>query len=425
MERTNSLPGIRQLRKGIYLVRVTRKDPRTGKKKDHEKTVTGTLEEAAAARVALVAALESDQPSASARVHLADYARSWLSSRLHMLKASTRDRYARELDTMIDDLGDYYLDALRAEDIQRWMGQQAKTKAPSTVNSVLRVMRVMFADAAASHGIPNPVARIRALPERSRRCLEGDEGGNVLTAQEMSRFLEALRERWPQWYALVFTQFATARRFGEVSALRWEDIDEGRGVIRIRRAHWRGIVGTPKTDRVVSVPLTGELKQVLRDWRTELVRKQHRHLDSGWVFPSRSGTVHHNSSCMKAAFVDCLEFIEVAHRFTPHGLRHTANDLLRRVASGEIVRAITGHVTPAMTEHYSRGREAGSRRGHAAAPQGRGRMSRPTGCTHSLARIVGARVGARRESGSCMKKPGPAPTRTRAISTACGAGDEI
>jgi NAD(P)H-hydrate repair Nnr-like enzyme with NAD(P)H-hydrate dehydratase domain len=38
---------------------------------------------------------------------------------------------------------------------------------------------------------------------------------------------------------------------------------------------------------------------------------------------------------------------------TCHGLRHTANDLLRRVADGEVVRAILGHSTVAMTHHYS------------------------------------------------------------------------
>jgi hypothetical protein len=32
---------------------------------------------------------------------------------------------------------------------------------------------------------------------------------------------------------------------------------------------------------------------------------------------------------------------------------HTANDLLRRVADGEVVRAIIGHSTVAMTHHYS------------------------------------------------------------------------
>ena len=45
-------------------------------------------------------------------------------------------------------------------------------------------------------------------------------------------------------------------------------------------------------------------------------------------------------------------------RITPHGLRHTANDLLRRCAAGDVVRAITGHATEAMTHHYSHVDEA-------------------------------------------------------------------
>jgi hypothetical protein len=40
-------------------------------------------------------------------------------------------------------------------------------------------------------------------------------------------------------------------------------------------------------------------------------------------------------------------------RITPHGLRHTGNDLLRRFASREVVMSITGHSTPAMHSHYS------------------------------------------------------------------------
>ena len=45
---------------------------------------------------------------------------------------------------------------------------------------------------------------------------------------------------------------------------------------------------------------------------------------------------------------------ETKRRITTHGLRHTANDLLRRVADGDVVRAIIGHSTEQMTHHYSR-----------------------------------------------------------------------
>jgi len=40
-------------------------------------------------------------------------------------------------------------------------------------------------------------------------------------------------------------------------------------------------------------------------------------------------------------------------RITPHGLRHTGNDLLRRFASREVVMSITGHSTPTMHSHCS------------------------------------------------------------------------
>ncbi len=92
---------------------------------------------------------------------------------------------------------------------------------------------------------------------------------------------------------------------------------------------------------------------MLKVWRVELLGSVNRDADSGWVFPSRSGKPHHNSSCMRKAFVDCLRHIGVDRRFSSHGLRRTANDLIRRVASGEVARAITGHVTVAMTDHYA------------------------------------------------------------------------
>lgn len=113
------------------------------------------------------------------------------------------------------------------------------------------------------------------------------------------------------------------------------------------------MVSTAKIDRRRRNPaLTDELRQVLADWREELQRS-HRHADSGWMFPSKVGKPHHNTSCMGKAFEDCLKEIKVDRRFSSHGLRRTANDLIRRVASGEVARAITGHVTQRMTEHYS------------------------------------------------------------------------
>ena len=341
MKRTRTkknLHGISELAQGIYLIRVQEVHPRTGLMIDVRRRVRcETLEEAVAAQVKLRAEnLGDGNLTEPKRVRLGDYARSWLSGRLPTLKPSTASRYADTLDRVIlPVLGDFYLNAIAPEDTLRWFEGAAAGKAASTANGYLRVFKVMMADAAAQYRLTvSPAARLRAVPERGEEELDSDDPVNLLTVDEMTRFMAALKEGWPQWYAMAFTQFATASRFSEVSALRWEDIDEGRGIIRIRRGNWRTQVSTAKIDRRRRNPaLTDELRQVLTEWREEL-KRSHRHADSGWMFPSTVGKPHHNTSCMGKAFADCLKEIKVDRRFSSHGLRRTANDLIRRVASG-------------------------------------------------------------------------------------------
>jgi integrase len=351
------LCGISELEPGLYQIRVQEVDSRTGTMIDVRKRVRcETLEEVVQEQAKLRAEALGDQGLPDpGRVRLEDYARSWLSGRLPTLKPSTATRYADTLDRIIlPVLGSLYLNAITPEDALRWFKGAAAKKAASTANGYLRVFRVMMSDAAAQYRLPcDPTARLRAIPERGEKELESDDPVNLLTVEEMARFMAALKEGWPQWYSLAFTQFATASRFSEVSALRWEDIDWQRGIIRIRRGNWRTVVSTAKIDRRRRNPaLTDDLRQVLTEWR-ERIQRSHRHADSGWVFPSQAGKPHHNASGMGKAFAACLSDIGVGRRFSSHGLRRTANDLIRRVASGEVARAITGHVTERMTEHYS------------------------------------------------------------------------
>jgi integrase len=159
-------------------------------------------------------------------------------------------------------------------------------------------------------------------------------------------------------YLLTFT----ALRWSEASALRWEDLDEESGVIRVHRAQYKGVVTDfTKSGKAKEVPLTAEIQKALADHRQWLIKAQQPGLPSGSIFPTwgtkagksdeRAGELHKGNPFRKALTAACAK-AGIAS-LTPHGLRHTGNDLLRRFASREVVMAITGHSTPAMHSHYS------------------------------------------------------------------------
>ena len=224
------LQGVTHLGSDRYLIRVQKVDPRTGNQLDIRRRVrAASLEEAVAEKVRMQAEVAHGvQPPD--RLRLGDYARSWLLGRLPTLKPSTRSRYTGDLDRhILPDLGAFFLDALGPEEVNAWFARKAQQQSAATVNGYLRLLKTIMADAVAQHGLQrDPTRRIRAIPDRHQAELESDDPLNILSADEMGRLLVVLRRRWPQRFTMVFLQFATARRFGEVSALRWEDIDEER-----------------------------------------------------------------------------------------------------------------------------------------------------------------------------------------------------
>jgi integrase len=156
-------------------------------------------------------------------------------------------------------------------------------------------------------------------------------------------------------YALVATLAYTGLRFCHASGLRWEDIDEERGIIRVLRKNVRGRVGpvSRKKRAPREYPLVPELADILREHRREMVETQAPGVESGYCFPSKWGTLRGPAGMYKAKN-QALKAIGVTERFTIHGLRRTFNDLARRAGIDAVVtRSLTGHVTEKMREHYS------------------------------------------------------------------------
>ncbi len=141
--------------------------------------------------------------------------------------------------------------------------------------------------------------------------------------------------------------------WGELSALRWTNVDLQAGVLVVCEAQWRGRLGTTKTDAVRDLGMAPEMIDVLREHRQDLVRDQHPGLSSGLVFPSRRGTFRYESSLTKP-IARILSECGIDKHLTPHGMRRTFNNLLRQQSvDRQVLRSLTGHSSESMTGLYS------------------------------------------------------------------------
>jgi hypothetical protein len=222
-------------------------DPRTGKKKAVEKLYEGvSAQEAARLRTELI-----EEISAATRVvtkqRVSDFAKSWIASKAVSLDATTADTYADALEQhVLPVLGDYWYDALTKTDVQKWVDDcfSATWKTPTgkkkryrrgSVHGWFRVFRTMTRDAVDTLSLPkDPCVRVRFPQE------ELCEESNALEPAELLRFLGEMRARYPHHHAMVTLLAFTGLRFCHASALKWEDWDEDKAVLHVRRKHVRG-----------------------------------------------------------------------------------------------------------------------------------------------------------------------------------------
>jgi integrase len=158
----------------------------------------------------------------------------------------------RSLDEIDVDLVESFIAAKRQEG-----------KAIKSIRNFLGLLHAIFA-LAMKRGwcTANPVAAVdkpRNPHNRDIRYLNGDELELLLLATPDDELGQLER-------ALYLTAAMTGLRRGELLALRWQDVDWGAGVVRVRRTFSRGQFGTPKSRRSSrAVPLAARVVTALQE----------------------------------------------------------------------------------------------------------------------------------------------------------------
>jgi integrase len=262
-------PGIRRDGRNHYRVRVTMRDPKTGRQREKEQRVQGTIADAVRVREELrddlrAASLKGPgahvvkRPPTSET--LSDYAKRWL---VHLHRTGRNRRHVIEGKVSILErfilphLGDYDVHDVGRADLGawiEWLGTLRTNEQPyakETLAGAWRVVRTMFRDALMLADLE------RDPTEGVRFRVKGAEpkAKAVLTQDELVRVLAGTDHESPDIRAMIWVGFTTGMRFGELSALLWHDVDQEHGLIHVRRSQVKGNVGPTKTNSTRSVPL--------------------------------------------------------------------------------------------------------------------------------------------------------------------------
>jgi len=203
-------------------------------------------------------------------------------------------------------------------------GRLADCASNGTINRELALLRRMF-NLAVEDGTLRTAPHFPMLKEAPARK------GFIEYAD-----FQKLRQELPEYLRSVATMaYYTGMRLGEILKIRWNSVDSKNGELRLDP-------GTTKNDEPRSIPLFGELHEMLKIERE-------RNPASEFVFMRdgrRIGSFYKawKSACKRAG-LDWLLF----HDFRRTGIRN----LVRAGVPERVAMAISGHKTRAVFERYN------------------------------------------------------------------------
>ena len=221
---------------------------------------------------------------------------------------------------------------VRFEDIDALHRKVTKTGGPIAANRATAVLSKAFSLAKRwGWRDDSPVHSVERNSEvKRKRYLSGDELAALLKVlatypdQQVSNIIRLL--------------LLTGARSGEVTSMRWSDINLSEGT-------WLKPASTTKQKMDHHAPLSAPARQLLSELRAQ-------DTDGGWVFPSRASTTGHVASFEHAWLAICqLAGISDLH---VHDLRHSyASQLASSGASLPLIGSLLGHSNPATTARYA------------------------------------------------------------------------
>jgi integrase len=230
---------------GVYVrgdacrIRARVVDPRSGRLREANRILRGVApEQALDQRQAMREGLEAKLREPPRR-RVDEFGRYWLGIKKAAIDPGTYERYKAALeDDAFKSLGRIQFEDLRGLQIQEWINKELRASyRASTVKGWFRAFRTMVRDAMDDLALTHDPTRRVCFPVAEERA-----EANALLPDQLARFLEEMKSRFPQHYPLAATLALTGLRFCHASALRWEDFDRRRAFFVFGAVSFDGVL---------------------------------------------------------------------------------------------------------------------------------------------------------------------------------------
>lgn len=169
--------------------------------------------------------------------------------------------------------------------------------------------------------------------------------------------LNAARQYDHAWYTMILMAGDAGLRRGELRAIEWHDIDFAAGdygELTVNRAYWREKLGTPKSGKARTIPLTPALREALlahkHDHRLVFCQLDGGHLTQGKLVSPLA------KICERAGLAPKPRLDPEGatyHRICWHALRHTfCSHLAMLGVPVTVIKELAGHSDLKTTERY-------------------------------------------------------------------------
>ena len=269
-------------------------------------------------------------------------------------------------ESMIKTIRQYFsgqtLQEITPMDIERYLsylrmdykGHNGGPMKPKTVHHQYNTLNLIFGYAEKQDIITkNPMRKVDA-PKKEWHPVD------VLTPEQAKVFFALIPSCPLDFRCILYLLITTGIRRGECMGLRWNDIDEKSGTIKIQRSIGYtpkdGVfVSTPKTVNSIRViPLMPITLSSLQEWKNETERKHpNADLRDAYLFPNGKGIYLPRDPNSITRRVKRFMKNSGLPDLSPHDLRHScATLLLAQGADVKSVQEILGHADASTTLNF-------------------------------------------------------------------------